>query len=144
MALRLALRRPISDLLMPFQRKGFEKCTRCLTRLAVYPELAEFVFTLQINRRVIFGSRTTDQQIAKSGSFEWFGFVGNLARDQSAFTHVADTGPARPADRHIAGFREFQEARKFRIPRNGEAAPREGDLGAVSRGTFRRMRRCSG
>jgi len=77
---------------------------------------------LQVDYHVTFRLGTTDQQIALGGQLERFGLVVYIARDQAAFASVADPRTARPAHRHVTGFREIEKARKLCVPGHIEAA----------------------
>ena len=76
---------------------------------------------LQVDYHVTLRLGATDQQIALGGRLERFGLVLYIARDQAAFAGVADSRTARPAHRHVAGFREIEKARKLCVPAHIEA-----------------------
>ena len=57
---------------------------------------------------------------------------------------MADAGTAGPADRHIAGFGQFEQAAVAGAPADGQAAARERDLGARAGRRGGRVRRPGG
>src|SRR5262249_51645659 len=60
------------------------------------------------------------------GLLQWLRFIGDLARNQTAFTVVTNTGTARPTDRDVASLGQFQNALVGRrIPVCGDATSRE-------------------
>ena len=66
--------------------------------------------------------------IAGRWQVERLRLVGDLSRDETALTIVADASPARPAHRDVARLGEFQHALiDRRIPVGGYAAARERD-----------------
>src|SRR6516225_4503467 len=74
-----------------------------------------------------------DQHVPLRRRIEWIGLVGDGAGDQSALAVVTDTGPARPAHGHVAGFGQLEETLLLRgTPPDGESAPGEGDEGPRS------------
>ena len=54
---------------------------------------------------------------------------------------MADSRPARPSHRNVARFRQFQQAREFRIPGGGNPAARERDWRTGSGRPWRQVRR---
>ena len=82
----------------------------------------------QVKNDVADRTRTADEQIAGRWHIERLRLVVDLSRDETAFTIVADPGPACPAYRDVARLGEFQHALiDCRIPVGGYAAARERD-----------------
>src|SRR5438093_5503644 len=79
----------------------------------------------QIDHDVVNRLRAANQKVAVSGLVEWLRSVGDGPRNQTALTVVANTRPARPADRNIARLGQLQNARVGRLPMCGDAAARE-------------------
>jgi len=85
-----------------------------------------------------------DEQVALRGRLQRFRLVAHRSRDESAFTGVANPRPARPPDRHVASFGQFQQVAEPRAPRHREAASRERNIWAIAEGTAGLVRRsCS-
>src|SRR5215471_21354441 len=84
--------------------------------------------------------RTADQHIPSRRRLEWLRVVEHRPADQGAFAGMADSRPARPLYRNVAGLRKFQQALVRRTPRHIKAAPREGDHRAGTGGPRRWVR----
>ena len=65
------------------------------------------------------------------GGFDRFRVVFEIAGDQGGLARVADAGPARPADGHVARFGEFEQAAVVAVPGDREVAAGELDRRAV-------------
>src|SRR5258707_1409922 len=97
---------------------------------------------LQVDYHVTLRLGATDQQIALGGRLERFGLVVYIARDQAAFASLADPRTARPAHRHVTGFREIEQARKLCVPAHTEAAAHKRHSWTRTHRALRRERRC--
>src|SRR6266478_876392 len=97
---------------------------------------------LQVDYHVTLRLGATDQQIALGGRLERFGLVVYITRDQAAFASVADPRTARPAHRHVTGFREIEKSRKLCVPAHIEAAAHKRHSWTRAHRPLRRVRRC--
>src|SRR5262249_51234672 len=97
---------------------------------------------LQVDYHITLRLGATDQQIALCGRLERFGPVLYIARDQAAFASVADPRTARPAHRHVTGFREIEKARKPCVPAHIETAAHKRNSWTRTHRPLRRVRRC--
>src|SRR5277367_4220633 len=79
-------------------------------------EVRRYWFALQIERDIAGRLRTADQQVSLCRRVERVRLVTHIARNQTAFAHMADSRAARPAHRHITGLRKIEQARKLRVP----------------------------
>jgi hypothetical protein len=64
----------------------------------------------QVDDDVSNRSRTANEQVAVRGLVERFRFIGDRARNQTALAVMADTGPARPADRDVTRLGQLENA----------------------------------
>src|SRR5215469_6549003 len=80
----------------------------------------------QVDDDVSNRSRTANEQVAVCGPVERFRLIGDRARNQTALAVMADTGPARPADRDGTRLGQLQNALVgCRVPVCSDAAARE-------------------
>src|SRR5579863_9430151 len=78
---------------------------------------------IQSDTRVWLG--TAYEHVPRSRSLQRFWIISNRSANQTGHAGMTDASPARPSDRDIARFRQFKQARKFRIPRGRNPATRE-------------------
>ena len=65
---------------------------------------------LDVDYHVFSGTRAANQQVSRRRRFERLGIVLHRPGNQPALAGMANSGPARPANRDVAGFREVQQA----------------------------------
>jgi hypothetical protein len=95
-----------------------------------YLLLKIFLSKIQSDTRVWLG--TAYKHVPGSGSLQRLRIIRNRSVNQTGHAGMADPNPARPSDRNVACFRQFKQAREFRIPRCGNPASRERYGGARS------------
>src|SRR5579872_2555742 len=78
---------------------------------------------IQSDSRVWLG--TAYEDVPVSGPLERFRVVSNRSANQTSHAGMTDSRPARPPDRNIARFRQFEQGGEFRIPRGSNPATRE-------------------
>src|SRR5208283_2957370 len=100
--------------------------------------LLPFLLKLQSDTRAWLG--TAYEHVPGSGLLQRLRVINNRSANQTSHAGMTDSSPARPSDRNVARFREFKQAREFRIPRDGNPATRERDWGARSRRTLWHVR----
>src|SRR5215469_11656182 len=97
-------------------------------------------FFLKIQSDILVWLGTAYEHVPRSGPLQRLGVVSNRSTNQTGHAGMTDSSPAGPSDRNVAGFRQFKQARKFRIPRGGNPATRERDWGARSGQPFWQVR----
>jgi hypothetical protein len=85
--------------------------------------------------------RAANQDISESRSLKWFRVVMNRSTDHACHACMADPGSARPSDRDVASFRQFEQTIESAIPFDGDPASCERNLGPRSRKPLGRVRR---
>src|SRR5580698_6817135 len=98
------------------------------------------LFLLKIQGDTRAWLRTAYEHVPGSGPLQRLRIIYNRTADQTGYAGMTDSRPARKSDGNIARFREFKQAREFRIPCGGDAATRECDWGARSWRPWRQMR----
>src|ERR1700688_3469835 len=85
--------------------------------------LLPFLSKIQSDTRVWLG--TAYEHVPGSGPLQRLWVVSTRSIDQTSHAGMTDSNPARPSDRNVARFRQFKQAREFRIPSGGNPATRE-------------------
>jgi hypothetical protein len=83
-------------------------------------ELLPFLSKIQCDTRVRLG--TAYEHVPGSGILQRLRVISNGSADQTSDARMADSCPARKSDRNVARFRQFEQAREFRIPSGGNPA----------------------
>ena len=84
---------------------------------------------LQVDLDIGYWLCTTEEDVSLSGRIEGQRGILNVAIQQTTFTPVTDTRPARPFYIDITGLGGFEEAAKLRLPAEMEVAFYKGDHG---------------
>ena len=82
---------------------------------------------LDVDYHVFLGTRAANQQVSGCWRLERIGIILHRPGNQSAFAGVANTSPASPTYRNIAGFRELQQALEFGLPSDCQSGARKRD-----------------
>src|ERR1700722_12002070 len=82
-----------------------------------------FVLKIQSDTRVWLGA--ADEHVPGSGHVQRLRIINNRSGNQTGHAGVTNSSPARPSDRNVARFRQFEQASEFRIPSGGNPATRE-------------------
>src|SRR5580658_4095613 len=82
-----------------------------------------FVLKIKGDTRVWLG--TAYEHVPGGGPLQRLRIINNRSGNQTRHAGVTDSSPARPSDRNVARFRQFKQAREFRIPSSGNPAARE-------------------
>src|ERR1700678_3774684 len=77
--------------------------------------------SLNVDYQVFPGARAANQQVSGRRRIERLGIILHRSGNQTALTGMANSGPARPAHRDVAGFRKLQQALELGIPVGREA-----------------------
>ena len=80
----------------------------------------------KIESNVALGLAAADQQIASGRRLDWVRLVEEGAGNQTRLAVMTNSGPARPAHRHIARLGQFEQAVECGTPVDSEIAPRKG------------------
>src|SRR5271155_3453347 len=82
-----------------------------------------FLSKIQSGTRVWLGAAY--EHVPGSGPLQRLRVINNRSVNQTSHAGMTDSNPARPSDRNIARFRQFQQTSEFRIPSGGNPATRE-------------------
>ena len=98
---------------------------RVCKRVRLQRELRVYEAWSEIDDDVACWLGAADQHIAIGRWPDRVGSIADSAEDESRLAAVADAGPARPSNRYIASFGEFEQAIKRRAPVDTEIASGE-------------------
>src|SRR5262249_17852304 len=76
---------------------------------------------LDVDYHVFLGARAANQQVPYRRRLQRLGIILHRSGDQPALTGMANSGPASPAPRDVAGLGEFQQALEPGAPGDREA-----------------------
>src|ERR1700676_1646692 len=85
--------------------------------------LLPFLSKIQTDTRLWL--RTAYEHVAGSGHLQRLRVVSNRSVNQTSHAGMTDSNPARPSDRNVARFRQFEQTGKLAIPGGGNPATRE-------------------
>src|SRR5271155_4639373 len=85
--------------------------------------LLPFLSKIQSDTRIWLG--TAYEHVPGSGPFQRLRVINNRSANQASHAGMTDSTSARPSDRDVARFRQFKQAREFRIPRGSNPAARK-------------------
>src|SRR6266852_754147 len=85
--------------------------------------LLPFLSKIPSDPRVWLG--TAYEHVPGSGPLQRLRVINNRSANQTSHAGMTDPGSARPSDRNVARFRQFKQAREFRIPISRNPAARE-------------------
>src|SRR5271169_2169193 len=82
-----------------------------------------FLSKIQSHTRVWLGAAY--EHVPGSGPLQRLRVINDRPANQTSHAGMTDSSPAGPSDRNIARFRQFKQAREFRIPNGGNPAARK-------------------
>jgi hypothetical protein len=94
---------------------------------------------LEIDLDVSARPRATDQGISFCRLFQRLRLIINCPGNHSRFASMADAGSTGPPHRHVACFREFQQAEPIRTPRHGQSTSGKRNIRSRTGGSWRLM-----